>query len=72
VYCQFAQTRENKLFGLARLILQDGSIIEGSFNNNVQEGWSRNIYNNGDTIIGCYRNVLLHGYYKEITKMGSE
>lgn len=63
-YCEFGQVNTNgELCGIARVISDNGTILEGNFANNKEDGWVRMIFHNkADYAISWFKDGKFNGY----------
>lgn len=63
-YCEFGQVNNrNELSGIARIINEKGTVLEGNFTNNQENGWIRMIFNNQPNYaLSWFKNGKFHGY----------
>lgn len=51
----------DKIFGLCRSVQNDGTIEEAAYIDSKKEGLGRQIWQNGDMYIGCFKENQYHG-----------
>ena len=75
-YCEFGQfNQENKVNGVARVITQFGTILEGNFKNGLEDGWVRTLNSSGNMLyytIAYYKEGELHHLRRYMKSDGTQ
>ena len=67
-YCDFGQVNsKHELNGIARIVNEKGTVLEGQFKNNTFDGWFRVIFwDDALYAIGWFQEGQYNGYWKRV------